>query len=253
MMEILVVSHRAAHVDTPGHAVVYVGPNAPALAAAEGALSDRQYPGNIAEKNPTYAELTALHQILNLASAPIVGLGHYRRFFLDSDSHLAHTCAWMNNYRVFRPVANRYVTNHIVTEEVVRHILDYGADIILPSRQWVRGGVWNHFARHHHVSDLMTCLELLCEREPAYRATIDRWRHARFISFFNMFIARREVIGRYVEWLFPLMELLESRLDIAGRNPAQRRVYGFLAERLLNLYVMHHDLRTRYLRVAYRH
>ena len=62
-------------------------------------------------------------------------------------------------------------------------------------------------------------------------------------------IARWDVWDNYLSWLFDI--LFEVNKQIEPKNDVyQQRVFGFLAERLLNLYVQHNRLRSAYLTVA---
>ena len=52
-----------------------------------------------------------------------------------------------------------------------------------------------------------------------------------------MFIMSREQLNNYCSWLFPILFELESRIDISNYDPVQKRIFGYLGERLLNVYV----------------
>ena len=57
------------------------------------------------------------------------------------------------------------------------------------------------------------------------------------LSPFNMFIMDRQTFEEYCGWLFPVLEEVEKRLHIDGRSDYQKRVFGFMAERLLNVFL----------------
>ena len=54
---------------------------------------------------------------------------------------------------------------------------------------------------------------------------------------FNMFIMRSDLLASYCEWLFSILFELESRLDISGYSPYDARVFGFVGERLLDVWM----------------
>ena len=68
---------------------------------------------------------------------------------------------------------------------------------------------------------------------PAYDAVMDRTSGHRF----NMFIMRKEILDAYCGWLFDVLFHLERRLDISGYDPVSRRVFGYVGERLLDVWV----------------
>ena len=59
-----------------------------------------------------------------------------------------------------------------------------------------------------------------------------------------MMICRKDLWNQYCEWLFPILFELEKEIDILQYNGYQQRVFGFLAERLLNIWVRHQKLKV---------
>ena len=68
---------------------------------------------------------------------------------------------------------------------------------------------------------------------PAYDAVMKRTSGHRF----NMFIMKKEILDAYCGWLFDVLFELERRLDITGYDPVSRRVFGYVGERLLDVWV----------------
>ena len=54
---------------------------------------------------------------------------------------------------------------------------------------------------------------------------------------FNMMIMKKPVLDRYCEWLFGVLFELERRLDISAYSQNDARVFGFIAERLLDVWL----------------
>jgi hypothetical protein len=61
-----------------------------------------------------------------------------------------------------------------------------------------------------------------------------------------MFVSKYGLFNDYFSWLFPILFETEKKIDVSGYNPYQKRALAFLAERLLNVYVLHHNLKTAY-------
>ena len=57
------------------------------------------------------------------------------------------------------------------------------------------------------------------------------------LNHFNMFIMPWRLFDSYCSWLFPLLQNIEERIDITHYNPVQKRIYGYMAERLLRVWV----------------
>ena len=54
-----------------------------------------------------------------------------------------------------------------------------------------------------------------------------------------MFITSKKIYDTYCEWLFDILDEVESRMDISKYNDYHKRIYGFLAERLLGVFMQH--------------
>ena len=52
-----------------------------------------------------------------------------------------------------------------------------------------------------------------------------------------MWIASESIWNDYCEWLFQILFLAEKEINLTGRMPYQQRVFGFLSERLFNVYI----------------
>ena len=54
---------------------------------------------------------------------------------------------------------------------------------------------------------------------------------------FNMFIMRRDHLDAWCTWLFDVLFELERRLDISSYSANDARVFGFVSERLLDVWI----------------
>ena len=68
-----------------------------------------------------------------------------------------------------------------------------------------------------------------------------------------MFIAHKSFINAYCTWLFDILFELRKHLNISSYDHYQQRIFGFMAERLLNVYVCHHavNLDIKYLDITF--
>lgn len=164
---------------------------------------------NISYKNRQYCELTALYWIWKNDCADYAGLCHYRRHFeLD--------------------------------EEMVGHLADSDIDVVLTLPILNFSSVREVYC-HDHVEDdwdrMLEAIRVLC---PAYMAEAVELQNGNFYYGYNMFIARKSIFDDYCAWLFPLLEHCEGRCDKKA-DRYQERYIGFLAERLLTVYMKHHE------------
>lgn len=180
---------------------------------------------NISAKNETFCELTVLYWAWKNWSGTHIGLCHYRRFFAGKS---------------FGPKKKR-----ILTKPMLQRLLDT-TDVILPKKRnyWIETN-YSQYVHAHHKEDLDALRQILTERYPEYLPAYDASMARTYGHRFNMFIMRRDIADAYCTWLFDILFRLEEVLDISEYDAASRRVFGYVAERLIDTW-----LETN--RIAYR-
>jgi lipopolysaccharide biosynthesis glycosyltransferase len=198
---------------------------------------------NIADRNDRYCEMTAAYWVWqNCSDQEAIGLLHYRRF-LDFSGNPSDLDEWgVVNVKTF---TTDFVRRFGLDDATITGVIG-SADIVLP-RQWsVRKAgfrtLHEHYAKapYHHEADLIRCLDLIRESCPDY---VDSWHEVMQGEsgwFNNMFVMRSEIFQQYCHWVFPLLEELEKRIPLQHYGTQERRVLGYLAERLLNVWLRRH-------------
>lgn len=179
---------------------------------------------NIADKNKHYCELTALYWIWKNTDDQIVGLEHYRRFLCKE------------RFFYYRPV----------TKTEIKNLLNK-YDIILPRFETLDEGVYSNYAKSHYQSDMDTCGEVIKEKYPEYVDDYEKVMASKRGCFANVFIAKKELADEYCEWIFNILFEVEKRINYLDRDAYQQRVFGFLSERLFNVWLLHKDLKVKYM------
>lgn len=167
---------------------------------------------NIAEKNASWCELTGLYWIWkNDKDSDVLGLCHYRRYFEGK--------------------------NGILTVEEEAELLKHH-DLLIAEFEPYKETVYEQYCNESgFAKDLDTLREILCVQHPEDVWAFDEVMAQGGISQYNMMAAPRALFMEYCAWLFPLLEALEAQVDLSGYNDYQKRIYGFLSERLLNVWV----------------
>lgn len=178
---------------------------------------------NISEKNANYCELTALYWIWKNVTAEYIGLEHYRRFFYSKNCFKA------------KPMSERQLLKKMGKYEVV-----------LPVKENFKCSVYEHFKKLHYINDLEICRQLIALKYPEYLKDFDFIMSERHISVCNMFVMPKPLMDEYCEWLFGILFEAEKKIDLSGRDAYQSRVFGFLSERLFNVWLKHKNLKCYY-------
>ena len=201
---------------------------------------DNDSKDNISIKNDRYSELTALYDLWRNNNSDIKGLVHYRRFFSKNNSLTpAH---FLKRY-----VHPSQLYNAVLTEKEINSLLK-NADIILeyplrPSIACAR----EDLQRFVYPKDVLILDEVIHHDFPDYEESYNTVMHATNISYLNMFVARREICDAYCHWLFDVLSRAENRLgDLSEYDPQHRRIFGYYAELLLNVWVLKNRLKIRH-------
>ena len=197
---------------------------------------------NISHLNANFCELTAMYWAWKNVDSSYYGLFHYRRILdLSEQAQQIRT-----DYPIIvSPRSYNPKRQGLTTENITKLLQEY--DIILPQ------GYKNHYnlpcdegldnygiyAHYHYAKDLDRIIELIKSRHPEMQAALEstlftyppRWHIA------NIFIMRKELYFAYCEWLFSLLFDLSKETDLSDYTPYQARIYGFLSERMFNIWL----------------
>jgi hypothetical protein len=193
---------------------------------------------NLSEKNPLYCEMTALYWLWkNKSVSGIVGLNHYRRFFNIS------TKSFLKHYFIPVPkITDRILEKINFTNQECLKILD-SKDIILPNPHKLNKTLYEEYINDKHCikSDIDQLIEILLKRGES-ALDIDDIFQGKRLYHYNMFITKRKTFDSYADWVFPILKELENSISLEGRTVQQKRVLGYLSERLLTYYFLSRNL-----------
>jgi len=163
---------------------------------------------NISDKNKQYCELTALYWAWKNDKSDYIGLSHYRRKFVLSEGEI---------FSILSDDIDMVVTVPVMNLETVK----------------------GQYIKDHSEFDWNIMEESIRVLSPEYKDALEIVSASTFYFAYNMFIAKREVLNNYCEWLFNILKYCEDK--IGNKNDKyQNRYIGFLAERLLTIYIAKH-------------
>ncbi len=178
---------------------------------------DLGYPGdntgdNISAKNCYYGELTGVYWVWkNFSTSDYVGICHYRRYFCTEEG------------RIFNEKDYTYILNEY--------------DIITSKKLKLNFSYFDGYEGDYNIFDLITTGEVIRQKFPEYYDTFERLVHGNGTYFANMMVAKKEIYDEYCEWLFSIFEEVEKRIDPSGYDDYHKRVFGFISEFLLLVWV----------------
>lgn len=184
---------------------------------------------NISGKNSNYCELTAQYWIWkNDKTSEIKGLCHYRRYFSEN--------IWMNH--------KKQILNQ---QQIVQYLKTH--DILLPYPEASIRGTLNKYCDFGFEQDVRITRDVIFELYPEYIECFDNVFYGTTSELFNMLITSAHLFDEYSKWLFDILFEVEHRVDLTGYSVQQKRIFGYISERLLSVWVNYHNYRVKYLPV----
>lgn len=166
---------------------------------------------NISDKNVNYCELTALYWIWK------------NRVCFDSD---------VDYYGLFQ-----YRRILDVSDEDFLYMKKEKVDVVLPYPTIHEPNISEHHSRYIKETDWEVMLQVLSELQPRYADSLKKILKQSYLYNYNIFVAKKNVLKDYCEWLFPILEKTEQLSNPKGNERADRYI-GYLGENLLTLYFM---------------
>lgn len=187
------------------------------LQVGRAGASDLGYIGDdtgvsISEKNCYYGELTGVYWVWkNIKTSDYVGICHYRRYFCTEEGRIL--------------TAKEYET--ILSEY----------DMITSKRLKLNFSYYEGYASDYNIHDLDTVGEVIRQFYPEYYETFVELVQGKGTYFGNMMVCSKALYDAYCEWLFGIFEKAEGQIDASRYDDYHKRVYGFISEFLLYVWV----------------
>lgn len=217
-VNIYAVTHKKVDDVAPDRILIGVGANK----NIEGVSVYDNTKDNIEEKNPYFCEITALYWMWKNTEENIIGLEHYRRFFSKKGLFSV------------RPLSIKEIEK-ILSKN----------DIILSKQEKNSPTVREFYKEIHYIEDLDLCRQIIGQKFPEYLPSFDKVMDSKKASMRNMFVMNKSKMNEYCAWLFEILFSVEKQIDYLNRDSYQKRVFGFLAERLFNVWVEHQNFKIK--------
>lgn len=221
-LQIYVITHKDIDIALPAkYQKMLVGAyKSPEI--KDGYIRDDSSEFNISSKNSNFCELTGMYWIWKNDTNDVKGLVHYRRFFST----------------------NRYTNsvNHFYSEEVIDDLLAQ-YDIIVPEKLYMdEPTVKKDYLLNHKEKDWDMLKRIVSQKYPKYMKAFEIVEKSNWFFPYNMLIARSGVFNAYCEWLFDILFELEKAIDLTDYDVQQARIFGFMSERLLAVWIIANNI-----------
>lgn len=174
---------------------------------------------SISKWNQYFGELTGVYWVWkNVQDADIVGICHYRRYFLNDDRQL------------------------LGRQEYEGILKDF--DIIVSNRVRAEVCYQEYYAEAHNVEDLLMVERVIQEKYPEYAQFYRRALDGDTYYYGNLMVTSRELFQAYAQWLFDILFEVGRRIDVSSYDLYNQRVFGFLSEQMLKAWIEKNHLKV---------
>lgn len=190
---------------------------------------------NISDKNRSFCELTAIYWAWKnikkiYPDLQYIGLNHYRRFFSFNEKRVTGSGI---------PKDVKTIQQYKFDMSLVESSLKSNKVITTPKAH-LKTSLAGSYEHCHNSSDLRIIHDIVRDDYPEFLSTFnDVYLGKNFFYDCNMFIMPWDEFDSYCEWIFGILFKAEKLIDISNYDTYQKRIYGFLAEHLWTVWVMH--------------
>ncbi len=175
---------------------------------------------NISDKNFLFGELTGLYWIWkNDKDSDYIGICHYRRFFVDGR------------------------TRQLLTKEQYEVLLQQ-YDVIVSNAVEAEGTYEEKYSQAHNVEDLYAVGRAIKKLYPKDFPVFQEAIHQSKYYYGNLMVIGRGLFMEYAKWLFSIFEEAGKEIDVSSYDLYHKRVYGFLSEQLLLVWILCRGLKA---------
>lgn len=179
---------------------------------------------NISDKHDLYSEYTALYWIYKNSKADIIGINHYRRYFINANwaQYLKCLCNF-----------NRYFEKYLLKEKDILDIFGKGYNCILPKKYCrTNNNLYEQYKELYNEELLHRVGEILRDYNPEmykiYLELLDSY------EFYGkcIIILKKDAFHEYCQWWIKILAQLEKE-----DYDAEEREYAYLMERIMNVWI----------------
>lgn len=176
---------------------------------------------NIDFLNPWYCELTGLYYLWQNCNDDIVGLEHYRRYFVN---------------RKNQPLSEAEIRKLLENNDIICVRANYNRR--RPPKTWlIKNGKWNDMLK------FLTFIKVYVG-EDYYNVCVSHL-NGDWHALGNMFICRKELIDEYCKFIFDVTgQYIEAERQFGRTLP--KRILGYFTEFLFGAWLKYHNKKIKF-------
>lgn len=228
-MKIFIISHKLIDVivDQPIYELLLVG-------QAVNLKDNRYYYDdqgiNISQKNEMYNELTGVYWAWKNIDTDIIGICHYRRYFVSPLGKIVNLLFHKNT--------------NFLREKNIRKILQK-FQVITHNKTYFMNSNKEQFCASVNPIFLKVTENVIAEICPEYLNAFRQVLERKYAHLLNMIIAKKHIFDKYCEWLFSILFRVEEELVRIYPEIDLSRSIGMIGERLLDVWLIYNEVKLK--------
>lgn len=222
---------------------------------------------NISIKNRTFCELTACYSAWKNYNSKYVGLMHYRRIFTEGHFIINKSISKLkfygkNMYYCYDCKDPNHHYNNLIyikdrkdVEKISNSFYTYlqtnlsNNDIYVPKKiSYKYLNLEQQFILNHNTDDWLLFKNIITKNYPFLIESFEIISKSKSFYAYNMFIMKKDIFDKYMDILFDILFKMEEFVNLKNKTTYQARLFGFLSERFLNIYI-HYLLKDENIRL----
>lgn len=183
---------------------------------------------NISHLNEKINECTALYWIWKNTNTEYIGLNHYRRYFYNN--RICNSGNYLDKETAYK-LMQKY--------DIIL------ADSVLDYKRTVLNVILDTVNYELCIKALTIIRKAIKKNQPNYIDAFECVINGYSFHPCNMFIMRRKILDEYCKWLFSFLLEAAEEIDVDGYGDYDKRIMGFMAERLLTTWLLKQNLKIK--------
>lgn len=185
---------------------------------------------HISDRNSKYNELTGVYWIWKNVQEDIVGICHYRRFFVTLSGKSANLLFHKRTGFLTETDINRLLANH---------------DMVVHNKTYFGTSNQKQFCKNLSPLYLEAAEAVISEKYPDYLESYRTVMNRKYAHLLNMCIVRKGLFDEYCQWLFPILFQTEEYLQKNAPALKSDRSLGMIGERLLDVWILKNQITVK--------
>ena len=146
------------------------------------------------------------------------------------------------HYRRYLSLNHQKSLDTVLSSEQVADLLKDHDIVLPPKRRYYIETNESHYLHAHEHEPFEVMRQVIHQDYPEYAPAFEKVMKRTWAHMFNMFIAKSAIFDEYTDWLMDVLFEVEKRTDITGYTPYEQRIYGFISELLMDVWVEKNEI-----------